>query len=484
MKLQTPALLALASLAAVACDGPSVTSAKGSGGAGGNGGGAPGTDAGTGTAPPPDFVPPTPPDGGYPEAGGMGTLGEGPQCAQKVEKAKLTSVDLLLLMDASGSMAESVGAKNRWEMARDAVAAFLKDDRSTGLGVGLQLFPVKPKPCNDDGTCFLPAPGGCQVLSACLPASASSLVSGKACGIPDDDPCPAGTTCTMLGRCSASGGDCAPVGQPCPSGVASDMCGARPRQCRFGPQSGGSCTVGDYAQGTVAMGDLPAATARLLGAMDTRVALGFTPLFPAVRGAMMQLNARLQANNGRRVALVIVTDGVPEGCNQPGMTVEADLRAAAARTPPISTYVVGVFGGNELPAVRTTIDGFATAGGTGTPFIVTANEQLTEKFLAALNQIRGAALSCDIAIPAPAGGQIDFGKVNVHVDGNGGPVDLVYVERADRCSMAPNGWYYDADPTTASPMRVQLCPGVCERLKADPKGSIELRFGCKTRIIE
>jgi len=197
----------------------------------------------------------------------------------------------------------------------------------------------------------------------------------------------------------------------------------------------------------------------------------------------MQLNARLQANNGRRAVLVIVSDGVPEGCG-PSATVVLDLQAAAARNPPISTYVVGVFGGNELPEVRATIDSFATAGGTGTPFIVTANEQLTEKFLAALNQIRGAALSCDIAIPPPASGQIDFGRVNVHVDGTGGPVDLVYVERADRCGMAPNGWYYDVDPTTTSPSRVQLCPGVCERLKADPKASIELRFGCKTRIIE
>jgi len=129
MKLQTPALIALATLLGVACDAPSVTPAKG-GGAGGGGNGAPGSDASSGMAIPPNFVPPTPPDGGYPEGGVMGTLGEGPQCAQKVEKAKLTPVDLLLLMDASGSMAEPVGAKNRWEMARDAVAAFLKDDRS------------------------------------------------------------------------------------------------------------------------------------------------------------------------------------------------------------------------------------------------------------------------------------------------------------------------------------------------------------------
>ena len=146
--------------------------------------------------------------------------------------------------------------------------------------------------------------------------------------------------------------------------------------------------------------------------------------------------------------------------------------------------MVGVFGGNEGPEVRATIDQFAMAGGTGAPFIVTANEQLTEKFLAALNQIRGAALPCDLAIPPPVGNEpIDFGKVNVHTEGSGGPVDLVYVERRDRCAMTANGWYYDVDPAMATPARVQLCPGVCERLKADPRASIELRFGCKTRVI-
>jgi hypothetical protein len=486
MKLPIPALLVAFGLLAAACDAPKVTSTKGTGGgAGGAAGGAGAPGGSGGSAPPPDFVLPPPPDGGYPEGGPTGSLGEGPQCAQHVEKAKLTPVDLLLLMDASGSMAEKAGARSRWEMARDAVAAFLQDSRSTGLGVGMQLFPVKPKPCEDDGDCFLPAPGGCQIFSACVPTGGDSLAPGKVCGIPDDDPCPAGTTCTMLGRCSVSGGDCANPGKLCPSGVANDMCGPRPRQCRFGPRSGGSCEAADYngATGSVPMGDLPMMAARLIGAMDTRLAIGSTPLPSALKGAMAQLLARQQANNGRRAALVIVTDGVPEGCPQAN-TVVADLQAAAARNPSISTYVVGVFGGNELPAVRATIDSYAMAGGTGMPFIITANDQLTEKFLAALNQIRGAALSCDVAIPAPSGGQIDFGKVNVHVDGTGGPVDLVYVESRDRCAMAMNGWYYDVNPAMSSPMRVQLCPGVCERLKADPKGSIELRFGCKTRIIE
>jgi hypothetical protein len=40
------------------------------------------------------------------------------------------------------------------------------------------------------------------------------------------------------------------------------------------------------------------------------------------------------------------------------------------------------------------------------------------------------------------------------------------------------------DPAQGTPARVQLCPAVCERIKADPNGSVQVRFGCKSRSIE
>jgi hypothetical protein len=474
MKLASGALV-LAAL--TGCNNPAVMSVHGTGGSTGAAGSGMG-DGGSGGARPPDF---TLPDGGGYEVGPTsGPRPDEQQCAYDVQKAKLSPVDLLLLMDASGSMTEKVGTRDRWEAARDALAAFLKDDRSAGLGVGLQLFPVH-KPCTDDGYCFLPQPGGCVVFSACVSNNAS-LAASVACGTTDDDPCPTGTTCQPLGRCSQSGGDCVGMGQPCPSGMANDMCGARPRQCRFGPNARGSCTAADYQNPIVPMTDLPAGTTRLIGAMDSRLPVGGTPMGAAVKGALMHLTGR--PANGRRASLVLVSDGVPQGCVAGPAEVAADIRTAAMRTPPISTYAVGVFADTDPPDGRTAMQMFATAGGTGAPFIVSANEQLGEKLLAALSQIRGAALSCELVIPMPSSGQIDYGKVNVHVEGGTGPVDLVYVERADRCGMTASGWYYDVDPATGTPTRVQLCPGVCDRLKADPKASIEVRFGCKSIVIK
>ena len=483
--------IATVALALFGCNPPSIMGPggkAGGGGAGGTGGGAGTSDAGA-TMPPgggPGAPAPIPParDGG---ADGVGAAPPWPtegveRCAHDVRTAKLSPIDLMLVLDASGSMAEKVAGRNRWEMARDALAAFLRDGRSSGLGVAISLFPRHVRTCNDDGTCFLPSPGGCRIFSACLAPNAS-IASGEACGAPGDDPCPAGTTCTQLGRCTISGGDCVGTG-PCPSGVANDVCGARPRQCRLGPSSRGSCTAADYREPAVPFVELPAAEPRLTGAMETRLPLGATPLGPAVDGALAYLTAQMPMRAGRRAALVIVSDGVPEGCITDVPAIYASLRAASARNPPITTYVVGVFAGNEPPMARMITDQLAVAGGTATPFIVSANEQLTEKFLAALNQIRGVAVPCDLPIPMPTMGQIDFGKVNVRVSGGGGPIDLVYVGRRDRCDVTRDGWYYDVDPMTATPGRVHLCPGVCERLKADPRGTVEVHFGCKTRIIE
>jgi hypothetical protein len=127
---------------------------------------------------------------------------------------------------------------------------------------------------------------------------------------------------------------------------------------------------------------------------------------------------------------------------------------------------------------------FAVAGGTGSAFIVSPNEQLTEKFLAALNTIRGAVVPCEIDIPKATARPIDFGRVNVRVNDVAGRRDLVYVERRDRCDAMRGGWYYDVDPKTATPARVHLCESVCTGLKSDPKAQVELRFGCASRIVE
>jgi hypothetical protein len=59
---------------------------------------------------------------------------------------------------------------------------------------------------------------------------------------------------------------------------------------------------------------VPANQADLVRAVLAKNPVGSTPMGPAVRGVLTQLRAHLAANPGRKVALVLVGDGLPGGC--------------------------------------------------------------------------------------------------------------------------------------------------------------------------
>ncbi|MBM4361889.1 MAG: hypothetical protein FJ104_04360 [Deltaproteobacteria bacterium] len=59
-------------------------------------------------------------------------------------------VDMFLMYDRSQSMADPAGSGTRWDAARTAVGAFVSDPKATGVGVGIQFFPlggVAPDSC-------------------------------------------------------------------------------------------------------------------------------------------------------------------------------------------------------------------------------------------------------------------------------------------------------------------------------------------------
>jgi hypothetical protein len=161
---------------------------------------------------------------------------------------------------------------------------------------------------------------------------------------------------------------------------------------------------------------------------------------------------------------------------------------AKAGTPSISTYTIGVFAPNETMAGEATLTKWSAAGGTGTPFIVTANDDLTKKLQDALDAIRGSALPCEYTIPTPATGNLDFKKVNVHVTASSTGVkglDIGHVDDPSKCDPVKGGWYYDVDPATGgTPTRVVMCEATCKKFKMDATANIELRFGCETVIIQ
>jgi hypothetical protein len=351
--------------------------------------------------------------------------------------AERSAVNLLFLLDVSASMAEPVPNTNRtkWDMAKDALGAFVSDAGSGGLRVGLQFFPV-PSTCVD-GICVGPnnPPGP---TPAC--------------------PCPAGLTCMP----SAT-----PDPRPCP--------GSPP-----------SCEVGDYRKPAVPFGELPAAATGFMAAYGAKALTFGTPTGPAVQGALDQLAAHLAASPGQRGALVVVTDGVPTECEPRAVdAITVPIASASQTHPSIPTFVVGVFTPADMgKGAVDTVTKMAGAGGT-TPFVITPGSDLTARLQETFNQIRTLTVGCDFVIPQPRAGVLDYGKVNVHVSGAGRDEDLPYVRNPAGCDPTRGGWYYDADPATGgTPSRVVVCDLSCKSLEGDPTLRVDLRFGCKTLVVD
>jgi hypothetical protein len=197
----------------------------------------------------------------------------------------------------------------------------------------------------------------------------------------------------------------------------------------------------------------------------------------------LKTTPHMTAHPDRKVVLVVASDGLPDGNCGGTMGLLKVLETARAATPSLLTYGISVFSALDFTDGRMLIDNIAKAGGTNQSYVLEENMNLTDAFLKALNEIRGAALPCEFMIPNA--GTIDYGKVNLEWRHPAGDQHLGYVGSADKCDPQKGGWHYDMDPTTGGkPSRIVVCPSTCQKLKADGMGKVELRFGCKTRGVE
>jgi hypothetical protein len=228
------------------------------------------------------------------------------------------------------------------------------------------------------------------------------------------------------------------------------------------------CNRATYATPAIAMTAVPAAS---FGTAINGVSPGGnTPTLPALQGAIayaQQVKAGI--TDGGKVAVVLVTDGDPNGCNS---TVQNVHDAAAAVAATIPTYVIGIG-----PSV-TNLAQMAAGGGT-TPIQVNTSSpaQVTADLEKALGQIAVAQLGCEYPLPAPPAGQtINVNAVNVDYTPTGQPqTTLAY---SGMCND-PNGWHYDS---TTTPTKIIMCPSICDTLKADLGGKIDIIFGCSTNV--
>jgi hypothetical protein len=238
------------------------------------------------------------------------------------------------------------------------------------------------------------------------------------------------------------------------------------------------CDDATYAMPDVAMTALPSPTFGVtldtIGAAEWR---GGTPTLHVVRGTLGQIE-QTRATNPGHYALVLVTDGYPQGCDDNAIaSVVSEVQAAAATTP---TYVIGVANPpiDGAPDTVTDLADIAQAGGTTDAFIIdTGNPTDTvSRFRAVIDQIRDQALSCTIAIPTPPGGRVfDKNRVEVVYQSGTATTPLAY----DPLCAMPSAWHYD-DP--ANPTSIELCEATCTTVQADATAGLQVNFACEDII--
>lgn len=235
------------------------------------------------------------------------------------------------------------------------------------------------------------------------------------------------------------------------------------------------CSVADYQVPAVPLSLQPQAAAPIAAALDAQEMAGGTPMVPLLEGVTKYLVA--SAKPERKPVIVLATDGFPDdtclSAADGALPNTLDNAIAVADgafkgSPSISTFVIGV--GGELTA----LNAIAVAGGTTAATLVDTGGDVQKAMLEALDGIRRKAIPCDYDIPV---GTIDPQATNVTYTTKGNTQRLVFVANEAGCASAPNGtgWYFDDE---TAPKKVIICAAVCELVKADDSGSVDLVFGC------
>jgi hypothetical protein len=211
------------------------------------------------------------------------------------------------------------------------------------------------------------------------------------------------------------------------------------------------CDIDACTDPTVKIGKLTsepapadAQEAALVAAVEGAQPAGATPMYAALGGAEQAASIHLSHNPSHKAAVVLVTDGEPNGC-ETDIDAIAALAQQAFNTFAVTTYVVGLDGETAL--------------------------------LQAFQAIQGKGLACQFKLPDDEA--VDPGTVNVlHTSSESAePVLIGQVSGPDGCSGDKDAWYYD-DP--AAPASILLCPASCEKVVSDPTGKLEVVFGCAT----
>lgn len=205
---------------------------------------------------------------------------------------------------------------------------------------------------------------------------------------------------------------------------------------------------------------------------------GGTPTVFVTRGTASFIEGYREDHQGR-YAIVLVTDGYPQGCDDEDDTIEAVVSVIeAARADDVATYVIGVANPpvDDAPDTVSDLHALAEAGGTEQAYLIDTGdpEATASAFTQAIAAIRDTAIACSLAIPeAPGGKNFDKERVAVHFTvGSGAKQSVPY----DASCTGGAGWHYD---DAAAPATIVLCESTCEAVQGDAQAAFEVEFACE-----
>lgn len=212
---------------------------------------------------------------------------------------------------------------------------------------------------------------------------------------------------------------------------------------------------------------------------------GGTPTLAVVEATIAYVRGLIADGSTAKHAIVLVTDGMPQGCSEEETDSIEDVAVAVADVADeVPVYVIGI----ENPVTEeepnppdnvTSLHQIAASGGTHTAFLIdTGNPtQTVTDFDEVIQSIRSSGLTCELQIPKPPAGKVfDKDKVNVTLATDGEAQPLIYSEN---CSEE-GAWHFD---DLSQPTQIVLCDETCALTKTLADVALQVEFGCERRTM-
>jgi hypothetical protein len=433
------------------------------------------------------------------------------ECAHDSYQGERVKVNLYLLLDNSGSMRSPIAVDStvtQWDAVRDAIKDFIGSPESEGLNLAMNYYPILGDRalCNRRNQCD----NGYQCIAK---VCAIEFLYDAITLCDTDQDCKLTFTdadgevyrqrCMEPQHCTGSDTAMCLVDEQCKDGA---ICEDETVAVCPGETS---CTSTDYATPSVARAELPMQSQAFIDSLDAHEPDIFaaTPTHIALQGAYSQVQDWIDAEPDAKSFLILATDGAPTGCTNANSSDE-DVNLATDATYQaitdaegrgIDTFVIGVVPNvsgldpndpaivqlqAQFDLLAEKLDTMAQKGGTKMPYNIEVGMDTTQSFLDALSAIRGAVLPCEYAIPKPEKGTVSFDRLNVELSQPGADMGTTIpkVDTQADCVDGESAWYYDLDPDTQTPRRVELCPAACDAANAAAGASIDIVLGCQTVI--